>query len=64
MVLGEGTRESEARGKRPGETEKRETENAVLAKTVSPATLSPIKTFKIQPEGGEEKSPFWVIASP
>lgn len=64
VVLGEGTRESEAPGKRPAEAEKKVTENAVLAKTVHPATLRPIKTFKIQPEGGEEKSPFWVIASP
>lgn len=62
MVLGEGTRESEAPGKRPAEAEKKQ--NAVLAKTVHPATLRPMKTFKIQPEGGEEKSPFWVIASP
>lgn len=55
MVLGEGTRESEAPGKRPAETAKKVTENAVLAKTVHPATLRPIKTFKIQPEGGEGK---------
>lgn len=62
-MLGERTRGTKAPGKKPGETEKKETENAVLAKTVHPATLRPIKTFKIQPEGGEEKSPFWVIAS-
>lgn len=47
-----------------GETERKETENAVLAKTVLPGTFGLIETFKMQPEGGEEQSPFWVTAPP
>lgn len=57
-------REREARGETKGEAESRETDNARLAETVHSATLRLTEAFKIQPEEGEEKSPFWVISSP